>query len=416
MESTHTIVPEGAEKTLERQARAFRWVRQLSALPGRLAGGRGEARAAERVEEWLRELGFEEVSARPCVAAADPGRSLALHCVFAALGCALGGLPGLALAGVALWSFRRGAERATAPLSHWLLPRSASRSVVARAGAVRPRRRVVLVASLCTERAGALFSERTRGWLRHRLGVDDRPSRLTRVWPLRLFGFAALVCAASALGAEGWLLGAARLLAGAALVIAGAAAVQWAGAKASPGANANASGVAALLTAAEQLAAQLPPDVELWCVAAGGSARGEPGLASLLEVHPEWCEDETSLLHFSAVGAGRLHYARSEGVLGRVVHAPMLQELARRVAASGAFGEVAPVELEGETGAQQLARRGAQVLSLVSLDESGVPRCLHQREDDPEHLDLEGVVRAADFGCSVISAHWRGDAEPLAYV
>ena len=414
MDSTHRIVPE-LEKSLERQERAFHWVRQLCDGPGRLAGSRGEARAVDLVEGWLRELGFEQITTRPCVAAPSAGVSLALHLVLAGVGCAWGGVGGLVLAGAAAWSFRRGLARGASPLARWL-SRPRSLSLVARAGAAAPRRRVVLASALGSGRSAALFSERSRDWLRHRLGLDDRPWVLTETWPKWGLTAAVLVCAASALGADGVLLNAVRAAAALGLAAGAAAGLQWAWAAPSPGANASGSGLAALLTAGEQLAAQLPPDVELWCVAAGGDARGERGLASLLDLHPEWCEETTAVVHFSAVGSGELHYARSEGSERRTVHPPMLAELARRVAASGAFGSVTPTHFGGETGGAALGRRGAQVLSLVCLDASGTPRHLDQREDRPESLDLETVVRAADFGCSVVSAHWRGDAEPLAYV
>lgn len=415
METTHTIFPGGAEKSLERQNRAFHWVRQLCAGPGRLAGRPGEAESAARVEGWLRELGFEEIETRSCTAAPGPGWVLALHLGLGALGCVWGGVAGAALATAAAWSFRRGLLHGPAPLARWL-PRPRARSVLARAGAPRPRRRVVLTAPLCTGQAGALFAERTRETARHRLGLDDRPARWSGSLPAHALAAAALVAAASALGADGPLAVAVRVGLGGALAAGAALAIQWARSPASPGANAHASGVAALLTAAEQLAAQLPPDVELWCAALGGGECGEPGLEALLDAHPEWLGDATAFVHFAAVGGGTLHYVRSEGALAREPHRPMLQELARRVAASGVFAEVTAVELGGETGARPIARRGGQVLSLIALDETGAPRHQRQADDLPEHLDMEGVVRAADFGCSVVSAHWRGDAEPLAYV
>jgi len=62
------------------------------------------------------------------------------------------------------------------------------------------------------------------------------------------------------------------------------------------------------------------------------------------------------------------------------------------------------------------ARRGAHVLSLISLQPNGLPLRWRSPGDLPEHLDTETVVRAADFGCCVLSAYLRGDAEPLAYV
>ena len=56
------------------------------------------------------------------------------------------------------------------------------------------------------------------------------------------------------------------------------------------------------------------------------------------------------------------------------------------------------------------------MLSLVALEPNGLPRGFRARSDDPAQLDTELVIRAADFGCCVVSAYLRGDAEPLAYV
>ncbi|HEY5659007.1 MAG TPA: aminopeptidase, partial [Myxococcota bacterium] len=57
--------PVREEKTLERQIRAFHWVRLLAELPGRVAGSPLEREAAERVESWMREIGLEEVVRMP---------------------------------------------------------------------------------------------------------------------------------------------------------------------------------------------------------------------------------------------------------------------------------------------------------------------------------------------------------------
>ena len=54
-------MPRGREKSLERQLRAFHWVRVLAEIPGRLAGSESERAAALRVQEELREIGFEDV-------------------------------------------------------------------------------------------------------------------------------------------------------------------------------------------------------------------------------------------------------------------------------------------------------------------------------------------------------------------
>jgi hypothetical protein len=62
------------------------------------------------------------------------------------------------------------------------------------------------------------------------------------------------------------------------------------------------------------------------------------------------------------------------------------------------------------------ARRNPYVLSLVALEQNGLPRAFRTRRDDPSQIDTELVIRAADFGCCVVSSFLRGDAEPLAYV
>jgi hypothetical protein len=63
-----------------------------------------------------------------------------------------------------------------------------------------------------------------------------------------------------------------------------------------------------------------------------------------------------------------------------------------------------------------VARRGAQGLALVGLQPDRLPLHWRSADDEPKHVDTETVIRAADFGCCVLSAYLRGDAEPLAYV
>jgi hypothetical protein len=368
--------PARPEKSLEREIRAFHWIRLLAELSGRFAGTDQEGEAARRVEEWLRDLGFEEIGFTSVPSRPRPGWVWAVHFAVAALGCALGGFAGALLAGVAALSFRREATGASPWLSR-MLPARDSQNIVARVGSLRPRRRVVLTALL----------------------VDA----------------SALVAVAAALGADGIAVLAARGLAVALLAVGALASLRWAGASASACAN-DASGIAAMLTAAEQLAAQLPPDVELWCAATGAEHTGARGMHALLEAHPEWRAEVTAFVNFAWLGGGSLHYARSEGELARAYYPTSLQELARRIAASGSYGAVSPADLAFATGARLAARRGPHVLSLVALEPNLLPRGFRARSDDPEQVDTELVIRAADFGCCVVSAYLRGDAEPLAYV
>jgi len=400
-------------KNLERQIRAFHWIRLLAELTGRHAGTDQEGEAARRVETWLRDLGLEEVSIASVPSRPRTGNVLAVHAGVAALGCALGGVAGFALAALAVLSFRRETSGRAPWLTRWLPVRD-SVNVVGRVGARKPRRRVVLLASLDAGQASPLFAGRLRSWLTGE-GEDGTP-RGGLALPMRVLVGAAVVTAAAALGADGALALATRVVLGVALAAVAILGAHWARDASASGANDDASGVAAMLTAVEQLAAQLPPDVELWCAAAGAGQAGGQGVRALLGAHPEWKGDHTAFVSFDAVGGGALHWARSDGDRVRAAHPPMLGELARRIAASGAYGDVAPFDLAFETSGHPVARRGAPVLALVGLQPDRLPLHWRSAGDVPRDLDTETVIRAADFGCCVLSAYLRGDAEPLAYV
>ena len=174
------------------------------------------------------------------------------------------------------------------------------------------------------------------------------------------------------------------------------------------------SAVAAMLTCAEQLLAQLPDDVELWIVGTGAEEVGCRGMHAFVSAHAQWPIDATYFVNFECVGGGSLHWVRSEGTLAKSGFPPTLVELARRVAASGVFGELTPVDLLAGTDGHVPADRGFPSLSLISLEPGGVPRHYHRLEDVPEGVDLPTLIRAADFGAAVARAALRGEAGPIA--
>lgn len=392
-------------KTLERRIRAFHWVRLLAAVADRRAGSPGEREASRRVETWLEELGLGPVERRDAPLGPDSARVMALHLGLSALGCAVGGLPGLLLAGLALGSFHREGR----PLARWL-PRRRTRSLRARAGAQRPRRRLVLCARLDAPPVRGALSRHLRGLATF---LRPGPVRVPR-WVLRGLQAAALVSLASALGAGGALTPLLRLALALALAIGALAALEQTLARATPGANDDASGVAALLTCVEQLLPQLGDEDELQVLVAGGGRAGAAGLADLLDRHPGWRGERSLLIHFDRVGGRALHYLRSESALTRTEYSPRLRELARRLAEGGAYREVTPIDFTGETDARVASARGLHALSLLSLDPDGLPRGDRSADDVAEALDLETVVRAADFAAAIAVADWRGASDPLA--
>jgi hypothetical protein len=145
------------EKSLERQIRAFHWIRLLAELPARFAGSPSEREAADRIESWLRELGVEDVQRQVVVSRPAAGLVLALHLGVAALACLVGGGFGALLGVLAAVSIRAELRRGASLLSR-VLPNPESLNVVGRAGARHPGQRIVLSAHIDSAQAGWLFT------------------------------------------------------------------------------------------------------------------------------------------------------------------------------------------------------------------------------------------------------------------
>lgn len=397
-----------------RAQRALAWIESLASLPDRGAGTPGEREAAERVADWLRDLGLADTRLIRFPARPHPGVVLAAHGGLAAVALVWGGFLGAVLACLAAASWGR-QHRGQATLLGAALPVPDSVNVQARTGAKASCCRVVLSAHIDATRAGLIFSRELADWFARtsrmragRSGVNRGPSDLPRMILLA----AAVLAVGDWMGAEGLVFG---LLGAVVLVLAavvGLAGLQWANAQPTPGANDNASAVAAMLLCAERLLPDLPDHVELWVVGTGAEEVGLCGMRALLDAHPEWTPDDTWFVNFECVGGGALHWIRSEGTGSKAAYPPTFLELARRLALAGQHGQVTGTDLLAGTDGRIPAERGFPTLSLISLEANGVPRNYHLREDRPEGVDLDTVVRAADFGAAAAAAALRGEAGP----
>jgi hypothetical protein len=283
-------------------------------------------------------------------------------------------------------------------------------------GAEAPTRRVVLSAHIDAAQAGWLFSRRMAerfAALSKGLRRPDEPPPGPLALPKALLTGAALVTLAAWLGAGGYLIALLKVAILVPLLATVGLCLQWAMARGTPGANDNASAVAAMLECAERLSGELPDDVELQLVGTGAEEVGCCGMRGFVDRRGDWSRESTYFVNFECAGGGLLHYIRSEGVLEKVHFPPMLLELARRVAASGAFGEVSPTDLLASTDGHVPAQRGYPSLSLISLDPNGVPINYHRIEDTVDGLDMATVVRAADFAAEVTRAALGGSADPI---
>jgi hypothetical protein len=381
----------------QRENRARDWIAALSGIPTRFAGSYSERVSAERVGEWMRELGLSEVGFEPVASRPRTGWALALHAGVALLGFWCGGFLGVLLTAVVAWSR--------------FLPSPESVNVVGRGGTIGSARRVILSAHIDAPQAGWIFSpqladlfaRRSRG----RQTLQKPPPGPLSV-QRAVFLTAAAIALVEWMGAHGFWFGIIRLAAMALLLLTVVLTLQWANAMASPGANDNASAVASMLTCAEAMLAAHGNDVELWVVGTGAEEVGCCGMHGFVKSHSQWERDSTFYVNFECTGGGALHYIRTEGLLHKFSYPPTLLEVAR-TQARGAFEEITPTDLMAATDGHVPAEHGYPTLSMISLESNGVPRNYHRPEDTVEAIDLAMVVRAADFGAAVASAALRGE-------
>lgn len=390
--------------TTDRTRQAYEWIRALSEMPHRIAGSLYERQSAEMVADWLHAMGFGDVHLVPARGGARPGLALALHAAVGLLGVVWGGVVGILLAVLAAYSFYQEHVRRR-PLLSRLLSRPDSVDVIGRHGPPQGSRKVVLTAHIDTTEAGMVFAPGLANlfsrWNQERR-VETNPVPFPPLaLPFYLLVAGALVTTAEWMGAHGFWFSLLRLATWLGLATATGLGLQWALSRPTPGANDNASAVAAMLLAAEQLKAELPADTELIVVGTGAEECGCGGMTELLEGYPHWDRERTYFINFECVGGGELHYVVSEGLLGRVYYPPELLCVAQRVASTGKFGTVTPVHLLAGTDGHVPALKGYPALSVISLEPNGVPRNYHQLSDTVDQVDLDTVVRAADFGAEV---------------
>ena len=354
----------------------------IEALAGieRGSAGPGERRSAEWVAQRLREEGGEDVRLECFPYQGTFAHAQALHYA-AGLLSALGAPR--ALAAAALLSF----ELEFSGRSQWLrrlLPKTEGTNVVARLAARGERRRtVVLVAHHDAARTGLMWDPRL-------LAPGDRTAARTGRHPsLALPAEVALVLAALA-GGRGELPSrrlrrALRGLSAAALASSIALVLDQARSATVPGANDNASGVAAVLALAGRLADERPDGLEVIVLICGCEESGMGGMAAWLRAHGDELDPASTLvLGLDTVGSGEPVVLEAEGGLWPVRYGEREVALGERAGLRrwriGAWTD--PV----------LARlHGLPAVSILSVKDGGFPR-YHLPGDTPDHVDLACVA------------------------
>jgi Iap family predicted aminopeptidase len=154
-----------------------------------------------------------------------------------------------------------------------------------------------------------------------------------------------------------------------------------------PGANDNASGVAAVLCLAERFAAQPLDHTDVVVAFTGAEEAGMGGMRAFLDAH-QLDQARTLVVGLDTVGSGTPIVAQAEGAL--LAHRYAEEDVAR------VAPEVERWRVGGYTDPILARFRGIPAVSILSVSpQTGMYTRYHRMDDVPEHVDLACVERCA---------------------
>jgi Zn-dependent M28 family amino/carboxypeptidase len=173
------------------------------------------------------------------------------------------------------------------------------------------------------------------------------------------------------------------------------------------GAVHNASGVAALLGLAEKFAARPMEEADVWIAATGCHETWMAGMRHLL-ADPAIDRKRTWILNLEGVGAGSLHYLKTEGFMHTLHADKTLASLADtlRVGRPVQAGNLRAIP----TAAHVPLMRGMKAMTLMGLDRDGLPPHWNQPTDRISEVDETGVAETIEFSELLLRALARSQA------
>ena len=362
--------------------------RDLGALVKLLRRGSaspGERLAAEHLGRELTKAGLDVTTEDFRAPSSDAWEHITISVLLASAGVlvALYPLAGLICGLLCAAAFAAYLLELPTPLDR-VLPRESSRNVVGVVPASRGRRRkLVIVANY--DAAQALFRGRVPGGF-----FADR--------------VVTLLAAVGAAGLSAWrLTSTEELLAdgiGLGIAVYGLVRLLFMlhglGSKVVPGANDNASGVAAALQLARRFTAEPPAEHEIAVLLTGSKESGCRGMRHHLGLEPTATEARYVVLE--GVGAGRLHLITSEGMIRPIRYPNPLPDVGRRLLSYRQHRSMREARFaRGFLEARAAARAHRSVVAVVGLDGLGRVARRYRLSDTPDKVDPAVVCRAADF-------------------
>src|SRR4249919_3005267 len=280
-----------------------------------------------------------------------------------------------------------------------LLFRRVSQNVVSPGNRPDAPARLILMAHYDAARTGYIFSKAS-----NRIRKLPERTRLA-LGPFRLFfwlGLAPLlpILGARMAGLDATWLNVLQAIPTIVLIVAAFLLIDIALSEIVPGAYDNASGVAAVLSAADELTADPPPNLDVWVVLAGSEESFCEGSRAFVRGRrKEFDRATTCFVNVDSVSYGQVGYEISQGPVISLPHDPQLIELCQALASSGAAeGGARPIRHPLLDDALPARVRRLRAITLRTTDEKGnLAPWYHTHDDTPDRVDQQALTQATDF-------------------
>jgi hypothetical protein len=276
-------------------------------------------------------------------------------------------------------------------LRRWLLPKRSTQNVSAEFGPPDAPHTVLFVAHYDAAHSGLVFHPELARWPLRKFpklceNADTTPPTMWGAVAAPALAALAALVGSRALGRIGAVLGVGYLC----------AMLDIASRRVVPGANDNATGVAALLSVAHSFAADPPDGVRVIVLFPGSEESFMEGMSAYMRRHGEDLSAErTSVVCLDTVGSPELVLLEGEGMLRMRDYPPQFRALVASCADEAGVELLRGLRLRNATDGVIALRAGYPSAMLGSVDEFKIPTDYHWPTDTPDRVDYSTVADAA---------------------
>jgi hypothetical protein len=395
-------------------------IRELCSFDDRLAGTDAERRAGNWLAKRLRNAG-RTVDVEPTYVHPHYALAHASYCLLGLVGSLVAIVS--APAGFAIVLVDAVAMYLDLNARFYLLRRlffrRASQNIVSAGPRADAPARLFLCAHYDAARTGPFYRARTIA----------RFARLDRLSPLPLGPFRILFWSLAALlpilgirmaGGDSTLISVVQLIPTLILLFGALMLVNLELSDVVPAANDNASGVATVLSLAEELGTKPPENLDVCVLLTGGGECLMEGMRSYLRAHRKELDSATTyFLSLEAVGRGEVRYVTGEGLAVSFGMDPRMIELCDAIADAGdERGKrpgASPLVWGFATDSLPARLAGFRCTTITTIERGALlPTGYHRLDDTPERIDRNALDRAHAFARDLVGALDRDVGRRLA--